>query len=40
VADAVKTLEAAVAALRQSHLTEDEAQLIIGAIPLQALPEG
>src|ERR1041385_4304153 len=34
VADAVKTLEAAVAALQQPYLTEEEAELIIGALPL------
>ena len=39
VADAVKTLEGAVAFLQQPYLTEQEAQLVIGAIPLQALPE-
>jgi hypothetical protein len=39
VADAVKTLESAVAALQQPYLTEDEARLVIGAIPLRALPE-
>jgi hypothetical protein len=40
VADAIHTLESAVAALQQPYLTEEEAQLVIGAIPLQALPDG
>jgi len=38
VADAVKTLEGAVAALQRPYLTEEEVQFVIGAIPLQALP--
>jgi len=39
ITDAVKTLEAAIAALQRPLLTKEEARLVIGAIPLQALPE-
>jgi len=39
VDDAVKTFQAAIYALQRPYLTEEEAQLIIGAIPLQALPD-
>jgi hypothetical protein len=40
VADAVRTLESAATALQLPYLTEEETGLIIGGIPLQALPEG
>jgi hypothetical protein len=39
VMNAITTLETAAAALRRLLLTEEEAQLVIGAIPLQALPD-
>lgn len=39
VADAVKTLEAAVAALQRPYLTEEEVQLGIAPIPLRSLSE-
>jgi len=39
VVNAITTLETAAAALRRPLLTEEEAQLVIGVIPLQALPE-
>jgi hypothetical protein len=39
VANTVKTLEAAIVALRRPLLTPEEASLVAGAIPLQALPE-
>lgn len=39
VANAVRALERAIESLQQPHLTDKEAALVIGAIPLQALPE-
>jgi hypothetical protein len=39
ITDAVRTLESAAATLQLPYLTKEDAQLVIGAIPLQALPE-